>query len=260
MAGTRPQPKAAKISPSSHSLHSRQQRRIAATTRSFANPVCCIPCCFFRRACPLDLSSVPTPPAPPAPSQGIICSECLHSGASFPVLSPLEDPWGAHGLCLVSEDAENRAAADLPARRPDSRPESSCSGFFAALSILRTQIHLFMFFNVVNGQLNELQFVIFMVNLKSRSCWLILLVGSKTRRNSCSSSSNSNRHFMLNYGHRPEQKARLDFRAEQPLRVRSACGRQRGALGARGSRAPAIPVLPDFEMKQPNSASDCVCE
>lgn len=239
MAGTRPQPKAAKLSPSCHSLHSRQQRRIAATTWSFANPVSCIPWGFFWRACRLDLSSVPTPSAPPGPSQGLLCSECLHSGASFRVLNPLEDPWGSHGLCLVSEDAENLSAAGLPARRPDSRPESRCSGFLAALSTLRTQIHLFMFFNVVNGQLNELQFVIFMVNLKSRSRWLILLVGSKTRGKPCSSSSNSDRHFMLNYGHRLEQKARPDFRAEQPRRVRAACGRQSGALGARSSSAPS---------------------
>lgn len=146
LARTRPQPKAAKISPWCHSLHSRQQRRIAATTRSFANHVCCIPWCFFWRACPLDLSSVPTSPAPPGPFQGILCLECLHSGASFRVLSPLEDSWGAHGLCLVLEDAENLSAAGLPARRTDSRPESRCSGFLAALSTLRTQIHLFMFF------------------------------------------------------------------------------------------------------------------
>lgn len=46
---------------------------------------------------------------------------------------------------------------------------------------LPTQIHLFMCFNVATGSLNELQFVIFMVNLESRSCWLILLVGGKTR-------------------------------------------------------------------------------
>lgn len=38
-----------------------------------------------------------------------------------------------------------------------------------------------MCFNVATGSLNELQFVIFMVNLESRSCWLILLVGGKTR-------------------------------------------------------------------------------
>lgn len=69
LARTRPQPKAAKISPWCHSLHSRQQRRIAATTRSFANHVCCIPWCFFWRACPLDLSSVPTSPAPQALSR-----------------------------------------------------------------------------------------------------------------------------------------------------------------------------------------------
>lgn len=85
-------------------------------------------------------------PPPPRPFQGILCSECLHSGASFRVLSPLEEPWGAHGLCLVLEDAENLSAAGLPARRTDSRPESRCSGFLAALSTLRTQIHLFMFF------------------------------------------------------------------------------------------------------------------
>ena len=98
----------------------------------------------------------------------------------------------------------------------------------ASLQPFQPSEHRFIylcFSNVVNGQLNELQFVIFMVNLKSRSCWLILLVGGKTRGKSCSSSSNSDRHFMLNYGHRPEQKARPDFRAEQPRRVRAACGR-----------------------------------
>lgn len=158
----------------------------------------------------------------------------MHSGASFRVLSPLEDPWGSHGLCLVSGDAEKLSAAGLPGAETCLRPESRCSGFLAALSTLRTQIHLFMFFNVVNGQLNELQFV-FMVNLKSRSRWLILLVGGKTRGKPCSSNSNSDRHFMLNYGHRLEQKARPDFRAEQPRRVRAACGRQSGAL-------PATPV------------------
>lgn len=94
-------------------------------------------------------------PSPPSPFPGNNLLGMLALRGLLRVLSPREDPWGAHGLCLVSEDAENRAAAGLPARRPDSRPESSCSGFFAALSILRTQIHLFMFFNVVNGQLNE---------------------------------------------------------------------------------------------------------
>lgn len=51
---------------------------------------------------------------------------------------------------------------------------------------LEHKTHLCIYvFNVANGQLNELQFVIFMVNLKSRSCWLILLFGSKTGRDWC---------------------------------------------------------------------------
>lgn len=137
---------------------------------------------------------------------------------------------------------------------PDSeveRPEFNCSGFLAAISTLGTQTHLFMFFNVVNGQLNELQFVIFMVNLKSRSCWLILLVGGKTRRNSCSRSSNSNKHFMLNYSHRPEQKARPDFQEEH-----GPASDQRNDPSARRTRprAPATPTHPDFEIRKPNSA------
>lgn len=74
--------------------------------------------------------------------------------------------------------------------------------------------HSFIYvFNVVNGQLNELRFVIFMVNLKSRSCWLILLVDSKTERN-CRPCRDSNRHLMLNYSW-PEQK-KLDFLAQRP--------------------------------------------
>lgn len=69
-------------------------------------------------------------------------------------------------------------------------------------------------FNVVNGQLNELRFVIFMVNLKSRSCWLILLVDGKTRRN-CRPCRDSNKHFMLNYSGL-EQKEEQDFPAQWP--------------------------------------------
>lgn len=88
-----------------------------------------------------------------------------------------------------------------PVRRqgPDSqvsRPEFSCAASRGRLNPPNTHIRLCMCFNVVNGQLNELQFVIFMVNLKSRSCWLILLVGGKTRRKSCCDSRGSNRHFM----------------------------------------------------------------
>lgn len=67
-------------------------------------------------------------------------------------------------------------------------------------------------FNVVNGQLNELRFVIFMVNLKSRSCWLILLVDGKTRRN-CRPCCVSNKHFMLNYSGL-EQKKEPDVQAQ----------------------------------------------
>lgn len=69
-------------------------------------------------------------------------------------------------------------------------------------------------FNVVNGQLNELLFVIFMVNLKFRSCWLILLVDGKTRRN-CRPCRDSNKHFMLNYSGL-EQKEEQDFPAQWP--------------------------------------------
>lgn len=69
-------------------------------------------------------------------------------------------------------------------------------------------------FNVVNGQLNELRFVIFMVNLKFLSCWLILLVDGKTRRN-CRPCRDSNKHFMLNYSGL-EQKEEQDFLAQWP--------------------------------------------
>lgn len=48
-----------------------------------------------------------------------------------------------------------------------------------------------------------------MVNLKSRSCWLILLVDGKTRRN-CHPCRDSNKHFMLNYSGL-EQKEEEDF-------------------------------------------------
>lgn len=59
-----------------------------------------------------------------------------------------------------------------------------------------------------------MRFVIFMVNLKSRSCWLILLVDGKTRRN-CRPCRDSNRHFMLNYSW-PEQKEEPDFAILRP--------------------------------------------
>lgn len=95
-----------------------------------------------------------------------------------------------------------------------------------------------MFFNVANGQLNELQFVIFMVNLKSRSRWLILLLGGTTRRNSCRSSSHSNRHLMLSHSHRPEQKAQPDFQAPWPLAGLPACGRPEPTDPSPGLRAP----------------------
>lgn len=126
-----------------------------------------------------------------------------------------------------------------------ARPELNCPGFLAGVSTLR--IHrciYFCFFNVVNGQLNELQFVIFMVNLKSSSCGLILLVGGKTRTDSCCTGTNSNRHFMLNYGHRPEQKAQPDFQAQRPRRGRAACGDTANRLRVPGLHA-SQPQPPD---------------
>lgn len=64
-----------------------------------------------------------------------------------------------------------------------------------------------------------------MVNLKSRSCWLILLVGSKTRRRSRRGGRDLNRRFMCNYSHR------------QDKRRRRTCGR--GGLGGSAPPAPA---------------------
>lgn len=107
------------------------------------------------------------------------------------------------------------------------------------LSPRNTQPHLFMcvfFFNVANGQLNELQLVIFMVNLNSRSCWLILLLSSKTGRNPCCSGGHSNRHRMLNYGHRPEQKAQPDSQAQWPGRVALRAGGGRTRCESRAPR------------------------
>lgn len=78
---------------------------------------------------------------------------------------------------------------------PVSGPEPRRAASGGRFNPPKAQLHLFMCFNVVNGQLNELQFVIFMVNLKSRSCWLILLVGGQTRGKSCRRRGGSNGHF-----------------------------------------------------------------
>jgi hypothetical protein len=109
---------------------------------------------------------------PPGPFNVPVHPHCLF---------PVQTPAGRARRCQIRSPKCNRSAS---------------SRAFQASERTRSFISVF---NVVNGQLNELQFVIFMVNLKSCSCWLILLVGGKTRRNSCRRRSNSNRHFMLNY-------------------------------------------------------------
>lgn len=102
--------------------------------------------------------------------------------------------------------------------------------------------HSFIYvFNVTKGQLNELRFVIFMVNLKSRSCWLILLVDSKTERN-CRPCRDSNRHLMLNYSW-PEQKKR-DFLAQRP-------GDQRKKFHSPDSSSILTTMLIHLELERP---------
>lgn len=103
-------------------------------------------------------------------------------------------------------------------------------------------------FNVANGQLNELQLVIFMVNLKPRSCWLILLLGSKTGRQWCCCRRDPNRHLMLNYSHRPDPGA-----ATLQARGVGLRGPEPTAQSPR-SRRPSHPHPPDFQIKKPRLA------
>lgn len=138
-------------------------------------------------------------------------------------------------------------------RTPPPGPSSVVGGLvpLPSLSCLRfgprnTNSFIYVF-NVANGQLNELQFVIFMVNLKSRSCWLILLLGSKTGRQRCCCRRDSNRHLMLNYGHRPAPR-------RSPTAGARACGGpERTAQSPRSGR-PSRPRPPDFEIKKPSLA------
>lgn len=118
-----------------------------------------------------------------------------------------------------------RAVPRAQALALGSGGRSRVAGLLAALPPPIAQTRLCVCFNVANAQLNELRFVIFMVNLKSRSCWLILLVGSKTRGRSRRGGRDLHRRFRCRYSRR------------QDKRRRRTCGR--GGLGGSAPPAPA---------------------
>lgn len=141
----------------------------------------------------------PTRPAPGGTRvPGAPCSRFL------PRLEPGKVPPAPQGLCW---EPPGRRPSGPHARVP--RPTLPRGRF----SPLDTQTHLFTCVRAASAQLNELQFVIFMVNLNSRSCWLILLLGGTTGGGSRRSRRESNRHWMSHYGHRPPQP---DARAAAP--------------------------------------------
>lgn len=151
----------------------------------------------------------------------MLAASCL-SGSSCDLWSPKGlglAPWLPMG---VHSPPPPRQALALRAKVWVPLPSLSCLRFTP-----RNTNSLIYVFNVANGQLNELQFVIFMVNLKSCSCWLILLLGSKTGRHWCCCSRDPNRHLMLHYGHGQNKGApgRTAGRGAQsePPRVPARC-------------------------------------